>query len=102
MNIAKFFLLILLIFCKKISIPVPDTEKLENHSSYRNSGCVVIKTRQKELETNKWIRSYSISRFFYTNLENTTGSFKEILLKSLQSHFLSNFIELKEYDKYLC
>jgi|GEM_PF-2586561 len=77
-------LLILFIsFCKQISVPdiYPEFQEPKEINQYADEVCVII--NGKDLEKDSFIRAYSISRLFSSQVKNQSGSLLELLKKGI-------------------
>lgn len=88
-----FYLLIFIVYCKKITIPDPYLNTLENQKpkGHQNFLCFIWESNSI-LENNKPLKAYSISRLFYSSIENTTGTLREILERSFLKKFSKDFV----------
>ncbi|MFN3605002.1 MAG: hypothetical protein ACK4UJ_09860 [Leptonema sp. (in: bacteria)] len=92
-KIYKIFIIVFLLYCKKITIPELYEELPQKQVSNTNPICIVWEDTPL-LNSNKFLKAYAISRLFYSRVENTTGSLREILERGLKKKFS------KEYSVY--
>lgn len=96
-----FYLLVFIIYCKKITIPDPYFKSVEDkkRKEHQNTLCFLWEFNSV-LENDKPLKTYSISRLFYSSIQNTTGTLREILergfIKKFSKEFLIYFQDSKE------
>ncbi len=100
MNLKNKFIIFLILFinCQKIFIDVyPEINiqsKTINKDSY-NEICYDIHTNNHlNIDTNKFVKAYSISRLFNSNIENKSGTLKDILKNGIEKRFSQDPVKI--------
>ncbi len=81
-------------FCKQISVPdiYPEFQEPKETTQFTDQVCVVI--NGKDLEKDSFIRAYSISRLFSSQIKNRSGSLLELLKKGILKRFYQEKIQV--------
>ncbi|GIX42148.1 MAG: hypothetical protein KatS3mg129_1881 [Leptospiraceae bacterium] len=95
-TVIYFFLYF--ISCKEINVPdlypdIQDTSFFKT-SNFIEEVCISIKSNM-DIDRNDFIKTYSISRLFYSYIKNQSGSIRELLNKGILKKFLYDRINVK-------
>ncbi len=100
MNLKNKFIIFLIFFlnCQKIFIDIYPEINLHNKidkSSLEKVCYNIDSVHNVDIDTNKFVRAYSISRLFYSYVENQSGTLKEILMNGIEKRFYYDPIDLR-------
>lgn len=92
MNLKSKFIIffIFFLYCQKITVEIyPEIEIDKNLKSVKtnNEICLHIFSDNINLETSKFLKAYTISRLFYSHVENRSGTLKEVLKEGVEKRF---------------
>lgn len=100
MNLKNKFIIffILLLNCQKIYIDLyPDIEiqnNITSKDSYSEICYNIYAISNMNIDTTKFVKAYSISRLFSSNIENTSGTLKDILKTGIEKRFSQDPVKI--------